>query len=431
MFRFALSPTGDMHIGDLQVALFNFLSAKQANDKLHIRIEDIDTEHTIAGKDQEILDLLTLFGIEFHEVSYQSQNLKFHQQLVTKLLMDKNAFSCFCTPQMLEADKEESKKAKKAYQYNDRCRYLSDEEVLNNEAPFRVRITRPDSDIVFDDAICGEVSFTKESIDSFVLLHTDKRATHDFACAIDDMLSDISMIICKEEELSHTPKQILIRQYLGYNKEIRYAHLPTIVNQEGNNGAENDNTFSLKWLLEEGFLPQAISNYLIMIGYKTPIEIFDVDEAINWFDIKSISKSTQIFDLDKLREINRAHIKRLDALELAKFIGYSSKDLGELAKIYTEENSTINEIKPKIDAIFAKKAPSEFQKEFAVLVKIAKEAPYFKAFDDFKSHLMQESGLKDEALLKPLRYLLTGMETGPNLGDIYPHIRNYLGEIIQ
>jgi len=168
-----------------------------------------------------------------------------------------------------------------------------------------------------------------------------------------------------------------------------------------------------------------------MIGNTTPCEIFDLQEAIEWFDLKKISKSPATFDINKLRQINREQIKRLPPLELAKFIGYSSKDLGELAKIYTEEGSTINEIKPKIDTIFSKKEPLVFQEEFASLAKIAKEANYFKEFDDFKAHLSKESGLEGDALLQPLRFLLTKAENGPDLSAIYPHIKNYLGEIIQ
>ena len=411
-----------MHIGTLRVALFNYIAATQANQKLHVRIEDTDLKSDVAGKDQEILDILSLFGITASHISYQSHNLKFHQQLATKLLMDKNAFSCFCTPQMLENDQKEAQAENKAYQYNDRCRFLSDEEVLNNEMPFTVRIKRPDKDIDFSDIIQGEIHISKESIDSFLILHADKTPTYDFASAIDDMLDDVSMIIQEEEKLSTIPKQILIREYLGYDKAIRYAHLPSIIEQE---------EYTITKLLEEGFLPSAISNYLIMIGNQTPCEIFDLQEAITWFDLGKISKSPAPFELKRLRQINTEHIKKMPALELAKFIGYSSKDLGELAKIYTQEGSTINEIKAKIDAIFAKREPLTSIEEFHTLAKIAKEAPYFKAFEEFERHLLEESRLDAETFSGTLRLLLTGAENGPALADIYPHIKNYLGEIIK
>ena len=424
MFRFAPSPTGDMHIGDLRVALFNHICATQADDKLLVRIEDTDKERNIQGKDQEILDILTLFGIRFHDVTYQSHNLKFHQQLATKLLMDKNAFSCFCTAEQLAADREKSQNEKRTYQYNGACENLSDDTVLNNESPFSVRVKHPSQDITFEDEILGDVVYKKEEIDSFVILNVDKTPSANFATAIDDLLGDISMLIQGEEHLANTPKQIMIRDYLGYDKTITYAHLPTILH-------DDNNITSVKSLLEEGFLPSAITNYLIMVGNKTPMEIFDMQEAIAWFDLSTISKSPAKFDMNQLRQINREHIKKMHALELAKFIGYSSKDLGELAKIYTEEGSTINEIKPKIDAIFAKKEPLEFQEEFIILKKIAKEAPFFKAFDDFKAHLEKQSGLKGKPFFKPLQYLLTGSDNSPNLSDIYPHIKNYLGEIIR
>ncbi len=431
MFRFAPSPTGDMHIGNLRIALFNYICATQREEKLLIRIDNTDKERNIPGKEQEILEILTLFGITYADVTYQSHNLKFHQQLATKLLMDKNAFTCFCTPEMIDAEREKAKANKITYQYSGACENLHDDEVINNEAPFSVRIKRPNEDIEFEDVIQGKMHFSKNDIDSFIILHVDKSPTHNFACALDDLLSDISMVIHSEEHISDTPKQIMIRDYLGYDKQITYAHVPIILNDAGEKMHKEDDAFSVKWLLEEGFLPSAIANYLIMIGNKTPIEIFDISEALEWFDLSKISKSPAKFDMTKLRQINRAHIKRLPALELAKFIGYSSKDLGELAKIYTEEGSTVNEIKPKIDAIFAKKEPSDFQEEYATLVKVAKEAPYFKEFDDFKAHLIKKSGLEEKQLFKPLQFLLTGAENGPNLSDVYPHIRNYLGEIIQ
>ncbi len=407
LFRFAPQATRDLHIGDLRIALFNYICALQAKDTFLIRIDDTDAEANIEGKDQEILKILSLFHIPVTNVTYQSHNRKFHQQLATKLLMDQHAFSCFCTPESLK-------------KHDCTCEHLSDEAVLNNESPFCVRIKRPQHDITCTDRFKGTMHFKKETIDNFVILRVDKSPSTLFAAALDDMLGDISMIIREEEQLNHTPKEIMIRDYLGYDKEITYAHLPSICDAH---------TTSLKSLLEEGFLPSAITNYLIMTGNETPTEIFDLQEAISWFDLDKISTVT--FDINKLRHINREHIKKTADLELAKFLGYSSQDIGAVAKVYTEEASTINEIKPKLDAIFAKKEPLEFQEEFATLRTVAQKAPFFKEFDDLKAHLAAKSGLKGKEFSTPLRFLLTGSDKGPNLGDIYPHIKNYLGEIIK
>ena len=432
MYRFAPSPTGDMHIENLRIALFNYISAKQKDEKLLIRIEDIDREKNIVGKDQEILEILALFGISWDQVTYQSHNIKFHQQLATKLLMDKNAFTCFCTPDELEKDKENAKNNKIDYQYSEKCTFLTDEQVINNETdPFTVRIKRATKDIDFIDTIKGEMQFDKKIIDSFLILKADKTPTYNFACSLDDMLGDISTVIRGEDHLHNTPKQIMIRDYFNYDKKINYVHLPIILNEDGKKMSKIDDVSNVKWLLEEGFLPSAITNYLILIGYKTPTEVFDLNDALEWFDLTKISSSPTKFDIEKLRELNREHIKKSDPQELAKFLGYSSKEIANLAKIYTEEASTINEIKAKIDRIFALKTTEEFQEEFEILKSCAKDLPFCKEFDEFKNQLLQKSGLKENKFFKPLRLLLTGSENGPDLSEIYPHIKNYLGEIIK
>jgi glutamyl-tRNA synthetase len=431
MYRFAPSPTGDMHIGNLRTALFNYICSKQSNDKFFVRIEDTDKERNIEGKDREILRLLNLFHITYDEVHYQSENLKFHRQLGSKLLMDANAFSCFCTPDTLEKKRENAKQNKKAYRYDETCKNLCDNEVIENENPFVVRIKEPKSAIKFTDLIKGEMEFLPKDIDDFVILRVDKTPTYNFACAVDDMLHNVGVIIRGEDHLSNTPKQELIRKYLGYTQKIEYAHLPIILNDSGKKMSKRDSASGVKWLLEEGFLPDAIINYLILIGNKTPDEIFTLKEAIKWFDVKKISKSPAKFDMTKLKQLNREHIKMLDSLELSKFLGYSSKDIGELGKIYLEECSTINEIKVKIDKIFSIKSSEEFKEEFEILKTIAKDMPYFKEFDEFKTDLGEKSSLKGKKLFKPLRVMLTGCESGPNLSEIYPHIKNYLGEIIK
>ena len=432
MFRFAPSLKEDMHIGNLKVALLNYIMAKQKNEKFIIRIEDIDKGRNILGKDQEILEILNIFEIKYDEVYYQSHNLKFHQQFASKFLMERSAFACFCPEDLLEKKRQEAKKRAIAYRYDGTCEFLSDEEVLNNEKPFVVRIKKPKEAICFNDEIKGKLTFAPDDIDSFVILRTDKSPTYNFACAIDDMLSDIGFIIRGEEHISDTPKQILIRKYLGYDKEIKYAHLPVILNKEGKEMSKRDNASSVKWLLQEGFLPSAISNYLILLGNKTPKEIFTLTEAIEWFDIKKVSKSGVKFDIDKLRFINREHIRKTDPLEISKLIGYSAEDIGELAKLYTEEASTINELKEKIDKIFSKKEPNEkFKESFDKILSCIKNAPYFADFKEFKNFVSKQTGLKDKNLSKPLRVALTGSEYGVNLSKIYPFIKHYLTEIVK
>ncbi len=428
MLRFAPSPTGDMNIGNMRVAIFNYIMSKQLNEKLIIRIEDTDDEKNIEGKDKEILELLSLFSIDYEYAVNQSDNKKNHHKMAMKLLMNKKAFSCFCSDDWLNKQADEATKNKKPFRYDGHCENLKDDVILNTEAPFSIRIKKPEDNIKFTDLLKGDLDYKPFDVDSFVILKQNKTPTYNYACAIDDMFYDISTIIRDDDYISDTPKQIHIRKLLGYDKEINYIHLPTILNSQTD---KKCNELSIKYLIDEGFLPAAIANYLVLLGNKTPREIFTLEEAIEWFDIKTVSKDESKFDMDKLRFINKEHLKLIDELRLSKLLGFADTDIGVLAKIYLEELSTIKELKSKIDLIFSDKKPLEnFEEEFNKLSKCMKNAPYFDDFIDLEEYISQETKLKGESLFKPLMYILTGVTDGPNLNKIYPLIKNYLGEIV-
>ena len=433
MLRFAPSPTGDMHIGNLRVAIFNYIVSKQLKEDLIIRIEDTDKERNIEGKDKEILEILNLFSIEYKTVFYQSDNLKYHQKMALQLMTQKKAFACFCSDEKLEELREESIKKGIPFRYDGFCENLSDEAVLNVNAPFTVRLKKPDHNIKFTDLLKGDFDYAPFDIDSFIILRQDKTPTYNYACSVDDMLMDISIVIRGEDHVSNTPKQIHIRDSLGYTKEIKYVHLPIILNaQTGKKMSKRDDASSVKWLIEQGFLPSAIANYLVLMGNKTPTEIFTLEEAIEWFKIENISKSSAKFDIDKLRFINRKHIENLDDMRLSKILGFADSDIGKLGKLFLEEASTIKEIKEKIEPIFATKTTLEdFENEFKAIKECLQKAAYFDNYEDLKNHIVNETSLKGKNLFKPLRYILTGVENGPNLSDIYPLIKNYLGDIIK
>jgi len=425
MLRFAPSPTGDMHIGDLRVALFNYIVSKQKNEDFIVRIEDIDKKKTIEDKDKEILDLLALFGIEYTQVIYQNENIRYHSAMALQLIYEKKAFSCFCSDNWLDKKREEAKQNNKEYSYDDACRNLPHELVIDNMSPFTIRLNRPDNDIVVNDAIKGDISFNPDEVDSLVIMNQDKTPTQNFASAVDDMLSDISLVIRSEDNISETPKQNHVRASLGYEKKVQYAHLPTILNNSGD-------TSNIKWLLEEGFLPNAISNYLISMGNTTPLEIFDVKDAINWFSLDAISDSPVSFSIDLLKDINKKHLKEMDATELSRYVGFADANIGELAKVYLEEVSTTKELKAKIAPVFAHKdIPQEISEAAKIMTETIKGAPYFESYDEFKNFIMKESGLKEDSFVQTLRFLLTGAQDGPDIAEIYKYLKNYIGEIIK
>ena len=431
MYRFAPSPTGDMHIGNLRAAIFNYICSLKDKSGFILRIEDTDTARNIEGKEEEIQEILHKFGIKWQTLYYQSKNLKFHREFAHKLLMDKKAFCCFCSSEILAQKKELAKQNGEAYRYDGTCERLSDEQVLECEKPFVIRMKKPASTMKFKDAIKGEISFEPENIDSFVIMREDKTPTYNFACAIDDMLEGVAFVIRGEDHVSNTPKQEWIRECVGFSEKIQYAHLPIILDNEGKKMSKRDSSSSVKWLLECGYMPEAIANYLILLGNKTPCEIFTIEEAAQWFDITKISKNPAKFDITKLAQINREHIKRASDERLSELFSLEISR-ANLIRFYTQESSLIPEISAKISAIFSPKNISEEWRENAEILRnlILNESEIPAEFNEFKSNLMKKSALKGKAFFMPLRLLLTNSEHGPELSELFPLIRDEIRAVV-
>ncbi|WP_457561472.1 glutamate--tRNA ligase [Caminibacter pacificus] len=431
MLRFAPSPTGDMHVGNLRVAIFNYIVARQKGEKLLIRIEDTDKERNIEGKDKEILDILNLFGIKYDQVVYQSSNFHIHQQMAKRLLENKKAFVCFCDEEELNFQREKAKLEKRPYRYSGKCENLTKaqvEELMKKKKPFVIRIKKPENEIEFKDLIKGDMKFTPFEVDSFVILRGDYTPTYNFACAIDDMLYDISLVIRGEDHLSNTPKQIHIRNSLGYDKEIKYAHLPIILNEEGKKLSKRENHASVKWLLEEGYLPEAIANYLILLGNSFEREVFTLEEAIEFFDLTKISRSPAKFDIEKLKFLNKEHMKRLK--ELHKIIG-AHPSYEKLLEIFKDESDTLKEIKEKFDKIFKPAEDDEFKEQREILKEEILKGELEENYDEFKKRLMKNTGLKGKNLFMPLRELLINQKHGAEIKDLYSAMKPYLKEVIK
>jgi len=429
MLRFAPSPTGDMHIGNLRVALFNYIVAKQKNEQFIVRIEDTDKEGKIEGKDEETLLILEKFALPHDQRFNQSENLHIHQTLAIRLLEEQKAFVCTCTPEQIESDRDEAKANKVDYKYSGRCTNLKGADLVKlkeEKTPFVIRIKTPETPITTQDTIKGTVTTAPNEVDSFVILRADSTPTENFASACDDMLAGIDYIIRDEKHMSSTPKQTHIKNLLGYEAHTQHAHLPIILNTE----EKSNDSSSIKWLFEEGFIPDAILNYLLLIGNKTPQEIFTLPDALEWFNLENISQSPARFDIDKLRFINSEHLRLMDDKKLSRLFGFADTDIGKLAKVYLQEVSTTKELQSKIGAIFAPKDfGGEWGEQMHIIADIIADAPPFASFDELKEHITSESGLNKENLLKPLRYLLTGANNGPELSEIYPFIKSYILEI--
>jgi len=266
-----------------------------------------------------------------------------------------------------------------------------------------------------NDLLMGEMRFSQDNIDSFEIMHRDKRATQLFATAVDDMLSDISLVIRSKDFVEASPKEIYVREMLHYNKQIEYAHIADIHSSE---------TIALKPLLEEGFLPQSIVEYLLGRSLQ---------DAVESFKLENITQKK--FTKEELGECNRNYMLQLDAKELSRYVGFADDNIGELAKVYLQnkEITTTKLLKEKIAPIFAPKevADKNLQESVQRIRTIIKDAPYFEEYEAFKNYIKKESSLESELLEKSLRLLLTGADDDIVLEDIYKHIKNYLGEIIK
>ncbi len=420
MLRFAPLPTGDMPISDLYVAIINYLVAQQRNEPFLVRIEDGDKARNIEGKDTEIMQILEKFALKHERVFHQSEHLHMHQTLAIRLLEEEKAFICTCKAETSDTNNTES-------QCSGNCLNLDKAErtkLKEGATPFVIRLKKPTHDMAYFDLIQGERTISPNEVDSPVILNTESMPTQIFASACDDMLSGVNFIIDKKEDLVHIPRQIHIKRQLGYEEECIYAELPALLTEENNR--------SVLWLFQQGFIPDAILNYLIVLSQpQTPKEIFTLPEAIEWFELEKISHDNKEFKLEELRSINRAHLRRMDDKLLSTLFGFADADVGKLAKLYLEEASTINELAEKIRPVFAPKPiEGKWAEQMKILQDLIFNAPMIEHFDAFISLLAKESGLEEKNLLTPLRLLLTGKEHGPELGDIYPLIKPYLLEVV-
>ncbi|MDH4943924.1 glutamate--tRNA ligase family protein [Sulfurimonas sp. C5] len=414
MLRFAFSPTRDMELGDLRVALINFIVAQQRKEDLIVRVDDTSTRNNIEGKDKEYLDILDLFGIRYTQTIHESQNFRFHTAMALQLMHEKKAFSCFCSPDWIQGKMDEAQAANKPYLYDDACANLPAELVIDNTNPFTVRIHRPEKDITVTDAIQGELTFKADTIDSFMILKQDKTPMADFASAVEDMLSDISLVIQDQDHIESAPKQVYVRDSLQYDKKVQYAHIPPMTGND---------IPSVTSLLEQGYLPKAIVNYLISM---------DLEDAIEQFDLAKLSPLPVAFDLEKLKEINKQQLKSMDAKELSRYVGFADSEIGELARLYVDEVETTRGLKTKIAPIFSERnIPEAYQEQCDIIKSCVQQAPYFEEYDAFKAYIIKETGMTEENFSKGLRILLTNSEEGPELTEIYKYLKNYLGEIIK
>ena len=334
--RFAPSPTGFMHVGNLRTALYEYLTAKHENGTFVLRIEDTDQERYVEGATQVIYDTMKLAGLDHDEGPdiggeygpyVQSERLGLYKPYAEQLVKEGKAYRCFCTKERLDELRASAPEGE-VIGYDRHCRDLSQEEIeakLAAGTPYVIRQKMPlDGVTTYNDLVYGEISFPNEDLDDQILLKTDGYPTYNFANVIDDHTMGITHVVRGSEYLSSTPKYNLLYEAFGWEIPT-YIHLPLIMGKTvDENGKEVVSKLSKRHgstgfmdLVNEGYLPEAIINYIALLGWapEGTQEIFTLDELIEQFDINRISKSPAVFDYDKLAWVNAEHIKNMTSEE--------------------------------------------------------------------------------------------------------------------
>lgn len=333
--RIAPSPTGYPHIGTIYQVLFDYAYAKKNKGKFIIRIEDTDRNRFVEGAEQVIFDSIDWFNLQEDEsprksgpfAPYrQSERLDIYKKYAEELVEKGNAYYCFCSKERLEEVRASMQAEGKVPMYDKHCRTLSHEEVQKQftaGTPHVIRMKIPESRVIaFQDLFLGEISFNSKDIDDQVILKSDGFPTYHLGVVVDDHLMEISHIFRGREWIPSTPKHILLYEYFGW-KIPEHAHLPLILNMDGKGKlSKRHGHASVDYYRNEGYLPEAIVNYLSNLVWYHPDnkEIYSLDEFIQRFELKKINSQGARFDLKKLEWMNGEYIRRMDDSELTTLI---------------------------------------------------------------------------------------------------------------
>ena len=315
--RFAPSPTGFPHVGNIRTALFNWLFARHYGGSFIVRIEDTDVTRKVKGAVEAILDGLRWLGLDWNGGPYiQSQRLELYQEVANWLVSHGDAYYCYCSPQRLKEMRAEQVRRKQPPGYDRRCRNLSQKERAEREAEGITPVVRFKTPLGgqtrFNDLIWGEVAFENDTIDDFVLLKSDGYPTYHLANVVDDHLMEITHVLRAEEWLSSTPRHLLLYQALGF-KPPQFAHLPMILGADRAKLSKRHGAVSVTEYREQGYLPEAMVNFLALLGWSLDdkTEIIPRQELISNFSLERVSRTAAVFNRDKLDWMNGVYIRSL------------------------------------------------------------------------------------------------------------------------
>lgn len=336
--RFAPSPTGYLHVGGARTALFNYLYAKAQKGSFILRIEDTDQERSTEESYRLMIESLEWLGLDWDEGPIkggdfgpyrQSERLDVYKEHTERLLQEKKAYRCFCTPEELEAKKKRSEAMGIPPVYDGKCRHLSQDEIdekLKSNTPHTIRFLTPGKEVVIEDVVQGTVRFDSALIGDFIIVKSDGFPSYNYAVVVDDHSMEISHVIRGVGHLSNTPRQVLIFQALGWEEPV-WAHVSEIVGRDHKKLSKRKGSTSITAFRDLGYSAEAFRNYMALLGWAPAdgVEFMDSARLINQFDIERCNKSPSMFDVFDLKDTDAIDLSTLKASELIDHLYPKSK----------------------------------------------------------------------------------------------------------
>lgn len=438
--RFAPSPTGNLHIGGARTALFNYLYAKHGGGVFVLRVEDTDRERSRDEYTRDILEGLQWLGVQWDEGPYfQNDRMDLYREHAMRLLKEGKAYKCYCSSQSLEEKRRGALKEGRKPNYDRTCRDLKED---RKDQPFVIRFKSPlGGEVSFDDRIRGKITFKCEELDDLVILRSDSTPTYNFTVVIDDALMGITSIIRGDDHINNTPRQILIYEALEYHIP-EFAHVPLIHGKDKSRLSKRHGATSLLEYRNDGFLPEALMNYLARLGWAHgDEEVFSRDDLIGKFDLKNVGKSPSIFDMDKLLWLNGHYLKTLPEADIARrlevFIekrGIHVMDRSKLIPVVMnlrDRAKTLKEMAEMAtffftdDFSYEESARNKFLTPATkpILERFLSEFTNLPAFDEdgqrriFEA-MARDAGKKLAEIIQPIRVALCGRTVSPGIFEV-------------
>ncbi len=449
--RFAPSPTGYMHIGNLRTALFTYLIAKKSDGKFILRIEDTDQERYVEGAVDVIYNTLKACGLNWDEGPdvggpvgpyIQSERMGMFKEYAEKLVESGHAYYCFCDKERLEEVRKIQVASRISPMYDRHCRNLSKEEIdekLKAGIPYVIRQKVPtEGTTTFHDEIYGDITVENSTLDDQILIKTDGMPTYNFANVVDDHLMGITHVVRGNEYLASSPKYNLLYEAFGWTPP-KYIHVEHIMKNATEKLSKRNGDASFNDLIEKGFMTEAVVNYIALLGWapKGENEIFTIEELINEFSIDGLSKSPAIFDPVKLKAINGAYIRKLDKADfMEKALPYIKQtvkrediDFALLSEVLQPRTEIFTDIPEQVDfidnlpeydiAMYCHKKMKT--NEETSLVALKESLPVLENISDWTVDnihealfgLVEKLGVKNGYILWPVRTAVSGKQFTP------------------